>query len=47
MAYLVQHFEMQGVYFTLINAIAICLVTVAIILINKTAYKKIDEIGEL
>ena len=47
MAYLIQHFERQSVYFTVINAIAICFVTIAIILINKTAYKKIDEIGEL
>jgi len=47
MGYLAQHYKTQELSFSIANIIAIVLVTVVIILINKKAYKKIDEIGEL
>ncbi len=47
MAWLIQHYQTQSSLITALNAIAIVVVTVIIYLINKQAYKKIDEIGEL
>ena len=47
MAYLAQHYETQNMSFTIANIISIILTTIFIIVINKKAYKKIDEIGEL
>jgi hypothetical protein len=47
MAYLVQHYKVQDIYFTYANIISVLFVTVTIVFINKVAYKKIDEIGEL
>ena len=46
-AWLIQHYQTQSKLITALNAIAIVVVTVIIYLINKQAYKKIDEIGEL
>ena len=46
-AWLIQHYQTQSRLITALNAIAIVVVTVIIYLINKQAYKKIDEIGEL
>ena len=47
MSYLVQHYKTQDLLFTIANGIAIIFITIVIIFINKIAYKKIDEIGEL
>lgn len=47
MAYLAQNYKTQEFYFSITNGIAILLITIAIIYINKLAYKKIDKIGEL
>ena len=47
MGYLAQHYENQGVLFSLLNVLAIFLDTIIVIVINKKAYKKIDEIGDL
>ena len=47
MAYLIQHYKIQEIYFSVANGIAILLVTITVVIINKIAYKKIDEIGEL
>ena len=47
MGYLAQHYENQGVLFSIINIVAIFLDTIIVVIINKKAYKKIDEIGEL
>jgi len=47
MAYLAQNYKTQDTFFSLLNGSAIILVTFLIIVINKKAYKKIDEIGEL
>ena len=47
MAYLAQHYKVQDFYFSIANAVAIFFVTFTVVIINKTAYKKIDEIGEL
>jgi len=47
MGYLAQHYEVQSISFSIANIIAIVLTTSFIIIINKKAYKKIDEIGEL
>ncbi len=33
--------------FSIVNGCAIILVTIIIVMVNKKAYKKIDEIGEL
>ncbi len=46
-AWLVQHYQTQNKYLTILNGVAILIITVVIYLINKSAYKKIDEIGEL
>lgn len=46
-AWLVQHYETQNIFLTLLNGIAIIIITFAIYYVNKIAYKKIDEIGEL
>ena len=37
----------QGIYLNILNGVAIILVTIAVIYINKTAYRKIDEIGDI
>ena len=47
MAYLAQNYQVQSVYFSIVNGLAILAVTITIIFVNKLAYKKIDEIGEL
>jgi hypothetical protein len=47
MAYLAQNYKTQDIYFSIANSIAILATTVAIAFINKKAYEKIDEIGEL
>ena len=47
MGYLAQHYKSQGITFSIANIIAIILTTIFIIVVNKRAYKKIDEIGEL
>ena len=47
MGYLAQHYETQTLTFSILNGVAILFVTVTIILINRKAYKKIDEIGEI
>ncbi len=47
MGYLAQHYDTQKISFSILNGVAIILTTVIIIIINKKAYKKIDEIGEL
>lgn len=47
MAYLAQNFKTQSIYFSIANSLAIFLVTTTIVLVNKKAYRKIDEIGEL
>ena len=41
-AWLVQHYQTQNRYLTIF-----LIITIVIYLINKSAYKKIDEIGEL
>ena len=46
-AWLVQRYMTQGIYLNILNGVAIILVTIAVILINKTAYRKIDEIGDI
>ena len=46
-AWLVQSYANQSIYLNILNGIAIICVTVAVIFINKTAYKKIDEIGDI
>ena len=45
--YLAQHFNTQSIIFSIINILSILIITVFIVIINKKAYKKIDEIGEL
>jgi len=47
MAYLAQNYATQSKLFTIANGLAIILVTIIIVVVNKKAYKKIDEIGEL
>ena len=47
MAYLVQNYKTQDILFSILNGSAIVLLTFLIIIINRKAYKKIDEIGEL
>ena len=47
MAYLAQNYKIQDSFFSILNGSAIILVTFLIIIINRKAYKKIDEIGEL
>jgi len=47
MGYLVQHYKIQEFYFNIANIIAILFTTLLIVIVNKKAYKKIDEIGEL
>jgi len=47
MAYLAQNYKIHDLIFSIINGVAIILVTLVIIIVNKKAYKKIDEIGEL
>ena len=46
-AWFVQKYMTQGIYLNILNGVAIILVTIAVIFINKTAYKKIDEIGDI
>ena len=46
-AWLVQHYQTQNRYLTILNGVAILIITIVIYLINKSVYKKIDEIGEL
>jgi len=47
MGYLAQHYKTQDILFTIANGIAILFVTIIIVYVNKIAYKKIDEIGDL
>ncbi len=47
MAYLAQNYKSQDMLFSIVNGITIILVTFIIVTVNKKAYKKIDEIGEL
>jgi len=47
MGYLAQNFNAQSITFSIINILSILIITVFIVIINKKAYKKIDEIGEL
>jgi len=47
MAYLAQNYKTQDLLFSILNGSAIILVTFLIVIINRKAYKKIDEIGEL
>jgi len=47
MAYLAQNYKTQDLLFSILNGSAIILVTFLIVIINRRAYKKIDEIGEL
>jgi len=47
MAYLAQNYIKQSELFSILNGIAIILVTIIVVMINKKAYSKIDEIGEL
>ncbi|MEA1983415.1 MAG: hypothetical protein U9N39_07715 [Campylobacterota bacterium] len=46
-AWLVQKYETQSELLSIISGMAIIVITFAIVLVNKSAYKKIDEIGEL
>ena len=46
-AWFVQKYMTQGIYLNILNSVAIILVTIAVIFIKKTAYKKIDEIGDI
>ena len=46
-AWFVQNYEKQKISLTLLNGIVIMILTFIIFLINKKAYKKIDEIGEI
>lgn len=45
--YLAQHYKTQELTFSIANIVAVIFTTLAIVFINKKAYKKIDEIGEL
>lgn len=47
MAYLAQNYKSQDLLFSVVNGVSIILVTIIIVVINRRAYKKIDEIGEL
>jgi len=47
MGYLAQNYKTQELLFSIVTGGAIILITLLIIIINKKAYKKIDEIGEL
>ena len=46
-AWFVQNYEEQKVSLTLLNGMVIIILTYVIFIINKKAYKKIDEIGEI
>ncbi|MEO1954067.1 MAG: hypothetical protein ABGW74_05120 [Campylobacterales bacterium] len=46
-AWFVQNYEKQKISLTLLNGIIIVVLTFIIFIINKKAYKKIDEIGEI
>jgi len=46
-AWFIQNYERQRLTLTLLNGVIIVVLTFAILFINKKAYKKIDEIGEL
>ncbi len=46
-AWFVQNYEKQKVSLTLLNGLIIIILTFIIFIINKRAYKKIDEIGEI
>ena len=47
MAYLAQNYNDQERLFSILNGSTIILVTFIIVIINRKAYEKIDEIGEL
>jgi len=47
MAYLAKNYEKQELYFSIVTGITIIFITIAIVFINKIAYKKIDDIGNL
>ena len=45
--YLIKNYQTQSLYLNIANIFGIIFMTISIYLINKQAYKKIDEIGEL
>ncbi len=47
MAYLAQNYKSQEMIFSIVNGFSIILFTIIIVMLNRKAYKKIDEIGEL
>ena len=47
MAYLAQNYKSQEILFSITNGFSIILVTAIIVIVNRKAYMKIDEIGEL
>jgi hypothetical protein len=47
MAWLVKNYEIQSEFLTIITGISIAIISFAVVKVNKIAYKKIDEIGEL
>ena len=46
-AWFVQNYEKQKISLTLLNGIVIIVLTFMIFIVNRKAYKKIDEIGEI
>jgi len=46
-AWFIQNYEKQKISLTILNGVIIIVLTFIIFLVNKKAYKKIDEIGEL
>lgn len=46
-AWLVQNYSSANILLLVFCGIAVILVTGAIVRVNKTAYRKIDELGEL
>ena len=46
-AWFVQNYEKQKISLTLLNGIVIIVLTFMIFIVNRKAYKKIDEIGDI
>ena len=46
-AWLIKNYETQNEFLTIISGVAIAGISLAIVKVNRIAYKKIDEIGEL
>lgn len=46
-AWLVQNYSKVGMLISLLGAVGAFLIVIAIVLINRIAYKKIDELEEL